>query len=92
MDNRVPYLARKSLVGHVYDIYENGTLSTVHYDDTEADGDLDDMILEVAIVGRKQMRIFEPAIEQEAATEAFKKQAMPRIREEMARVQEKHGK
>jgi hypothetical protein len=77
-----------SLVAHTYDIYENGTLSTVHYDDTGADNDLNDMILEIAIVGRKQI-IFKPAIGQEAATEIFKKQVMPRIQEELARVKEK---
>ena len=81
-----------SLVAHIYDIYENGTLSTVHYDDTGADRDLNDMVLEVAIVGRKPIRIFEPAIEQEVATELFKKQAMPRILDELARVKESSKK
>ena len=50
------------------------------------------MVLEVAIVGRKPIRIFEPAIEQEVATELFKKQAMPRILEELARVKESSKK
>ena len=81
-----------SLVAHIYDIYENGTLSNVHYDDTGADRDLNDIVLEVAIVGRKPISIFEPAIEQEAATEIFKKQGMPRIQEELARVKESSKK
>jgi hypothetical protein len=42
-----------ALTAHSYDIYDNGTLSTVHYDDTGGDRDLDDLELEVAIVGRR---------------------------------------
>jgi len=75
-----------SLVAHSYDIYENGTLSEVHYDDTGGDRDLNDMILEVAIVGRRPINVFEPVIGQDSATEIFKKQGMPRIQEEIAKV------
>ena len=75
-----------SLVAHTYDIYQNGTLSEVHYDDTGGDRDLNDMILEVAIVGRRPINVFEPAIGQDSATEIFKKQGMPRIQEEIAKV------
>jgi hypothetical protein len=39
-------------VGHSYDIYDNGTLSTVGWDDTGEDRDYDDFILEVAVVRR----------------------------------------
>ena len=48
------------------------------------------MILEVAIVGRKPISVFEPAIGQEAATEIFKKQGMQRIQEEIAKVKKKY--
>lgn len=74
------------VVAHIYDIYENGTLSTVHYDDAGGDNDLNDMILEIAIVGRKPIRIFDPVVGQKASAEIFKKQAMPRIRGELARI------
>ncbi len=40
-------------VGHEFDIYDNGTLSTVKYDDTGGDMDQDDFILEVAVVRRR---------------------------------------
>jgi hypothetical protein len=39
-------------VGHTYDIYDNGTLSTVHWDDTGGDRDFDDFVVEVAVVRR----------------------------------------
>ena len=48
-------------VGHSYDIYERGTLSTVQFDDTGEDQDMDDFILEVAMVKR-----FSPVFEQVA--------------------------
>lgn len=40
-------------VGHTFDIYDNGTLSTVKFDDTGGDMDQDDFILEVAVVRRR---------------------------------------
>jgi len=43
---------RDSSVGHSYDIYDNGTLSTVGWDDTGQDRDYDDLVLEVAVVRR----------------------------------------
>lgn len=39
-------------VAHSYDIYQNGTLSTIYFDDAGGDQDLNDFILEAAIVGR----------------------------------------
>ena len=39
-------------VGHSFDIYDNGTLSTVGWDDTGGDRDYNDLVLEVAIVYR----------------------------------------
>lgn len=41
-----------SAVGHSYDIYENGTLSRVGWDDTWGDMDMNDLIVEVAVVDR----------------------------------------
>lgn len=38
--------------GHKFDIYDNGTLSTVSWDDTGGDRDFNDIIVEVAIVYR----------------------------------------
>lgn len=40
-------------VGHTYDIYDNGTLSTVRWDDTGGDRDFDDFVVEVAVVRRR---------------------------------------
>jgi hypothetical protein len=73
-------------VGHSYDIYGNGTLSTVHYDDTGEDRDLNDMVIEVAIVGRTPINIFTQAVDQAVATLHFEEHAAPRIRAEMAKV------
>lgn len=53
-----------ALVGHSYDIYENGTLSTVRYDDLGDDRDFDDFVLEVAVVGRRSWRDIVQAIDQ----------------------------
>ena len=75
-----------ALVGHSYDIYENGTLSTVYYDDTGADRDMDDMVVEIAIVGRTPIRIFTQAVDQAIATRHFEEHAAPRILAEMAKL------
>jgi hypothetical protein len=42
-------------LGHTYDIYDNGTLATVYYDDVRVGGDRDfnDLIVEVAVVRRQ---------------------------------------
>jgi hypothetical protein len=40
-------------VGHSYDIYENGSLSRVGWDDTGGDMDMNDLIVEVAVVDRR---------------------------------------
>jgi hypothetical protein len=73
------------LVGHSYDIYENGTLSTVYYDDTGADRDLNDMVIEIAIVGRTPIKIFTQAVDQAVATH-HEEHAAPRILAEMAKL------
>jgi hypothetical protein len=58
-----------SLVAHSYDIYGNGTLSTIYYDDTGGDRDLDDFVLEAAIVGRRSWQDVVQAVDQEAVNE-----------------------
>jgi hypothetical protein len=76
-----------AIVGHAFDIYERGTLSTVHYDDTGGDGDLNDFILEVAIVVRR--RLFDPSIEipaQELAHATFTKRALPGLKKTFAKT------
>lgn len=40
-------------VGHRYEIYDNGTLATVQWDDTGGDRDFNDLIVEVAVVRRR---------------------------------------
>lgn len=60
--------AADALVGHSYDIYENGTLSSIHYDDTGGDRDLDDFVLEVAIVGRRSWETVVQAVDQEVVS------------------------
>jgi len=69
-----------NLVGHVYDIYENGTLSTVHYDDTRIDRDMDDLVLEIAVVGRRSWRDLVQAADQEAVNDQLKKSALPKLK------------
>jgi hypothetical protein len=41
-------------VGHTYDLYDNGTLATVCWDDTGGDRDFDDFVVEVAVVRRRR--------------------------------------
>jgi hypothetical protein len=78
-----------ALVAHIYDIYDNGTLSTVQYDDTGGDRDLNDLILEVAIVGRTPIGIIVQAEGQLEATTHFEKHAAPRIRAEIEKAKKK---
>jgi len=68
-----------ALVGHSYDIYENGTLSTVRYDDTGGDRDFNDLILEVAIVGRRSWRDLVQAKSQAAVNAKIEKESLPRL-------------
>ena len=69
-----------ALVGHSYDIYENGTLSIVRYDDTGGDRDFNDLVLEVAIVGRRSWLDLVQAENQAAVNELIQKQGIPRLR------------
>ena len=48
-----PTWSRDAAVGHSYDTYENGTLSRVGWDDTGGDMDMNDLIVEVAVVRRR---------------------------------------
>ncbi|KAA3643877.1 MAG: hypothetical protein DWQ07_17325 [Chloroflexi bacterium] len=68
-------------VGHIYDIFENGTLSTVHYDDTGADRDNNDLVLQVAVVGRRSWRDLVQAENQLVANEQFTKLALSELQE-----------
>jgi hypothetical protein len=80
---------RDAIVAHAYDIYDNGTLSTVQYDDTGGDRDLNDLIIEVAIVGRTPIGILTQAVDQKAATLHFEQYAAPRIRAEIEKAKKK---
>ena len=70
-----------ALVGHSCDIYENGRLSTVQYDNTGNNGDSDDLILEVAIVGRRSWGDLSQAANQPAVNKKIQDQGIPRLRE-----------
>lgn len=80
-----------AIVGHSYDIYENGTLSTVQYDDTGGDRDLNDFILEVAIVKREEWGVLTQAEGQAEANETFERNIGPRLREQIRRLEGKRG-
>ncbi len=69
-------------VGHSFDIYDNGTLSTVFWDDTGGDRDFNDIILEVAIVFRHAyFRALEPVAQaSEAEIKRFMDEDLPRLR------------
>jgi hypothetical protein len=73
---------RDAAVGHSYDIYDNGTLSTVGWDDTGGDRDMDDLIVEVAVVYRRSyFDMFLPVELVEADVEAFARDVLPRYQE-----------
>lgn len=70
--------SRDAAVGHSYDIYENGTLSRVGWDDTGGDMDLNDLIVEVAVVRRR--RFFDDVVIaeiDEVALARFTDEVMP---------------
>ena len=68
-----------ALVGHSYDIYENGTLSIVRYDDTGGDRDFNDFVLEVAIVGRQSWADLVQAIDQVSVNKKIEKEGLPKL-------------
>jgi hypothetical protein len=76
-----------AFVGHSYDIYDNGTLSTVQYDDTGGDQDMNDLILQVAVVKRILPRWVIQAEGQIAANRRFERNVLPRIRKQMRLAQ-----
>jgi hypothetical protein len=69
-----------ALVGHSYDIYDNGTLSIVRYDDTGGDRDFNDLVLEVAIVGRQSWTTLLQAENQVATNKIIQKQGIPKLK------------
>ena len=66
-------------VRHTYDIYENGTLSTVQFDDTGGDRDFNDLILEVAIVGRRSWLNLPESASQAAVNRKIQETGIPRL-------------
>jgi hypothetical protein len=70
-----------AFAGHSYDIYDNGTLSTVHYDDTGGDRDMNDFILEVAVVRRDRPDIIVLAEGQADVFRKFEREALQKLRE-----------
>jgi hypothetical protein len=73
--------ASDALNGHTYDIYENGTLSTIKYDDTGGDRDFDDFVLEAAVVARRSWRDIVQAVDQAKITELVTKEGLTGVRE-----------
>ena len=51
-DESQPTWLRAEAVGHRFDIFENGTMSTVRWDDDGTDRDFNDHIVELALVTR----------------------------------------
>lgn len=72
-------------VGHRYDIYENGTLSTVRYDDNGSDKDYNDLILEIAIVGRRSWVNLPDASKQVEVNRIIEEKGIPRLKELLRR-------
>jgi hypothetical protein len=70
-----------AVVGHSFDLYDNGTLSTVGFDDTGADRDCNDLVLEVAIVYRRAyFRGLEVLVtEREGALEKYVRDDLPKL-------------
>lgn len=69
-------------VGHSFDIYENGTLSTVGWDDTGGDRDMNDLIVEVAVVYRSNyFDVLHPAEWNQARLEEFIRAELPGYQE-----------
>jgi hypothetical protein len=69
---------RDAAVGHAYELYENGTLSRVGWDDTGGDMDLNDLTVEVAVVRRRRwLDDFTVAEVDEVALARFTNDVMP---------------
>lgn len=70
-----------AMVGHSYDIYERGTLSTVGWDDTGGDRDMNDLVIEVAVVYRRAyFDKLAPAVRREADLNSFVTDVLPEYR------------
>ena len=66
-------------VGHVYDRYDNGTLSTVGWDDTGGDLDYNDLTMEIAVVYRRSyFDLLGPVVTSDAALEGFVREELPK--------------
>ena len=73
--------ARDAAVGHSFDLYDNGTLSTVGWDDTGGDLDYNDVIMEVAVVYRRgYFDWLHPAAIDEATLSRFVQEGYPKYR------------
>lgn len=80
-DPSQPQWQDDAAVGHRFDIYDNGTLSTVGWDDTGGDLDYDDMVVEVAIVFRHAyFDQLAPVAVRQADFERFVREELPKIR------------
>lgn len=70
-------------VGHSYDLYENGTLSTIRYDDAGGDLDFNDFVLEIALVGRRSWIDLIQAENQETVSKDFESEGLPVLQERL---------
>ena len=68
-------------VGHSFDRYDNGTLSTVGWDDAGGDLDYDDLTMEVAVVYRRSyFDVLTDILTSEASLERFVREELPKFR------------
>jgi hypothetical protein len=68
-------------VGHSWDRYDNGTLSTVGWDDTGGDLDYDDFTMEVAVVYRRNyFDLLDPIVVDTAVRQRFERDDLPKFR------------
>jgi hypothetical protein len=76
-----PNWAPDAAAGHSFDIYDNGTMSTVGWDDTGGDRDFDDMVVEVAIVFRRAYfdQLHPVAKLQQAEFDRFVREELPKL-------------
>jgi hypothetical protein len=77
-------------VGHSYDRYTNGTLSTVGWDDTGGDLDYDDLQMEVAVVYRRRyFDLLEAAQIEASVLERFSRDELPKLVKSPKRAHER---
>ena len=73
---------RDAAVGHSFDIYDNGTLSTVGWDDTGGDRDFNDVVVEVAVVRRSNFfDDLQPFVLSAHEMEQLEKHVLPKMLE-----------